>query len=791
MRERLSTRKLFGKFLLVQMPVFALASILGLTLLASIFASDERNQLSARVGNLAARVGALVARDTVQTDVAQMETYLGLLMSDTAVRCAEVTVSSHPVAAAPRKIGCKGQTGYQDLRLPVPGRPGQVMTIKFTDAELALVNAEKSRFTYAAITLSLLMASLASWFAFSWIIGRPVRDLLTAIRRSANKGGASYVSTHPSDELGTVIAAFNKMQGRLASEAEQRQQSLQRLQQIYEETPGLMFSMNCAGDITNVSGYWLETMGYERAEVIGKSLQHFLAVAPDAQKPAVVPLHGASIAAMPLQIATRGNAVLEVQLSAALQPPNDAGESDYLCVLNDVTSLNAASRRLRLQSVTDHLTQLPNRQAFVEFFDQINNPSDSPHGLTMLFIDLDNFKWINDTHGHEAGDVLLREAAFRIRRAIGEGDFLARLGGDEFAIILRDPESIAGAQAVADNILATMLQPFTIWEITAHVGCSIGIAGPLSAETDLSELMRLADLAMYKSKQDGRGKVTVYSAGVEAAMKIKLAGVDRVRLALEHHQLRLHYQPIICLKELRPCGAEALLRFEDGGSGLSPAEFIMAAENSGLIAPVGDFVVATGLDACRSLASGDSAALHYISVNLSPRQLEPGFMTGLLGQLRAQPALARHLVFEITETALLNHDERIAAFFTELRAMGARIALDDFGTGYSSLSHLANYPVDIIKLDRSFIRHIDNQLMPEAQRHLALVKAAATLCRELGIQMVAEGIETDGELATVVGLGITFGQGYLFSRALPEDALRDWVKAFGKHPARPMLSLVG
>lgn len=788
--QKLSTRKLFGKFLLVQMPVFALALLLGISVLTRIFSRDEVNQLNARVGNLSARVAALLAQSHVQSDPRQAETYLALLLADTAVRCAELVDSGRIVASAPRKIGCKGQSEYLDLEVPLPVARKQTIRLKYTTAELAVVNASKQRFNYLAMIMSLLLATLAGWVAFRLIVGKPVATLLGAIRRSARSGRAVRVTDRPSDELGTVIDAFNSMQERLAAEAERNMSALSHLQHIYKETPGLMFSMSAAGSITNASGYWLDTMGYARAEVIGLPLAQFIYTPPGSPPADVAKLLGHDIEDLALSLITRPGRVIEVLLSAKHHADPTGNNNDYLCVMTDVTNLNAANRKLRKQAATDHLTGLPNRQGLFEFFDALKREGkDALDGLTMLFIDLDNFKWVNDTHGHEAGDLLLQEVARRIAQKIGAGDYLARLGGDEFAVILRDPESLADAKLAAERVLAAMLTPFHVWQITAHIGCSIGVAGPLSSSSDLAGLLRFADLAMYKSKQDGRSKVTIYTTDLEAASASRARSVVHVRAALDRQQLRLHYQPIICLDSLTPCGAEALLRVEANGVTISPAEFIQAAEDAGLMGQVGDFILETGFAAGQSLTSGH-VALKHMSINLSPRQLEPSFTGKLLARLRAQPDLAARLMLEITETALLNYDEKISAFFNDVRALGARIALDDFGTGYSPLSHLAQYPIDVIKLDRSFISNIDDPLVPGARRNYALIKSASTLCQELNILMIAEGIETMGEMTVVKSLGIKLGQGFLFSRALPESAFRQWISQFDRrHLPGPALSL--
>lgn len=777
--QRLSTRRLFSKFLLVQLPIFALATVAVLALLSLTFLREEQNVLDARVGNMAARVSGVVARAPQGASVRQLEQTVGILMADPAIMCAELSTRGIVEAAAPPKVGCAGQQDYHVLTTRVGASADRLLTVRFSEAELTAVKANKRQFTQMALVVGLLMGTLASWFAFSLFVGRPVTSLLQAIRRSAETGTNETIASPPDDELGTVITAYNAMQQRLGQEASRNREALQQLQHIYDQTPGLMLSLDGEGHVTSVSGHVLDKLGYTRGEMLCNPLTDFLA---DPEHFAI--RNPGAVRDLPLTLRAAGGTTIEVLLSAVEATNPEGGCGHLLCVMSDVTRLNAMSQELRRQAVSDELTGLPNRKGFTDYLAQgAADGSLGREGACVLFIDLDNFKWVNDTHGHEAGDSLLRAAAQRIRGVLAAEDFVARLGGDEFAVVLRAEASRNDAKGTAERIIASMVRPFSIWQTKAHVGCSIGVAGPLSPGRDANELLRLADLAMYRAKQEGRNRAAVYSAELEASTATREAGINRVHTALEQQQLRLFYQPIIELDGLHPRGAEALLRIDAGQTSPSPAEFIRIAEEHGLIGRVGDFVVDTGLSAGSRLIQPGNPGLSYLSINLSPRQLDAAFMASLLERLRADPVLARHMMLEITETALLNDEDRISAFFAEARALGARIALDDFGTGYSSLSHVTRYPVDIIKLDRSFVRNIDSPMLATARRNQALVKAAATLCHELNIQIVAEGIETQGELETLRGFGIRFGQGFLFSRALPEAAFTDWVKAFSPEPA--------
>ena len=333
-----------------------------------------------------------------------------------------------------------------------------------------------------------------------------------------------------------------------------------------------------------------------------------------------------------------------------------------------------------------------------------------------------------------------------------------------------------------------MGRPFQLGSVSVFVGCSIGIANAGAEAHTPQDLLRLADLAMYKSKQDGRNRVTPYSVDLSAKAIERENVIARIRTAFKEKQFRLYYQPIVDLQTLKPAGAEALLRIQCPNEGLlPPAEIIRTAEETGMIAQVGEWVVEEG---CATGQNWLNAGWpEYLSINLSPKQFDPMFMASLILKLQRIGDVASKLVFEITESTLMDNPECVADFFAEIRATGARIAIDDFGTGYSSLNFIGRFPVDFVKLDRSFVRHIGDSENATAQRNLALIKATATLCHELGIAVVAEGIETAVELEKLRSIGINYGQGYLFSPALPETQYRAWATAFGNH-VRPSSRLV-
>ncbi|MBK8769109.1 MAG: EAL domain-containing protein [Rhizobiales bacterium] len=464
----------------------------------------------------------------------------------------------------------------------------------------------------------------------------------------------------------------------------------------------------------------------------------------------------------------------------AVVPDIESHHVSKLCVLSDISGLKEAQVELRRQAVTDHLTGLANRNGLFEHLLQMKSISEAERaGSALLFIDLDNFKSVNDTLGHEAGDQLLRAATGRLRSSISRKDFLARLGGDEFAIVLHGMRQASDANLVARRIIDAFANPFRLGEASAVVGASIGIAN-VSDSLDGDDVLRLADLAMYQSKQAGKNCITRYSNDLTAKVVNRDRIVRRIREALQRNQFAFHFQPIMNLETLKPIGVEALLRLESTDDGvLSPTDIIRCAEETGLIGGISNWTTAEGLAVAEAEQAHLAGRGRYLAINLSPKQMTGAFVADLVLKLRANPAIARALVFEITETALFRQDEDVGGMITSLRATGARIALDDFGTGFSSLGHIHRFPVDQLKLDRTFVKGLADDNC-DAQRRRAVIKATASLAQELGMEIVAEGIEDHESLMLLKSFGISVGQGYLFAPALPQASAMDWLDAFDR-----------
>jgi diguanylate cyclase (GGDEF)-like protein/PAS domain S-box-containing protein len=421
--------------------------------------------------------------------------------------------------------------------------------------------------------------------------------------------------------------------------------------------------------------------------------------------------------------------------------------------------------RLEHRVGRDPLTSLPNREVFTdELARALARHGRSSLDLGVLFIDIDAFRQINDSIGHEAGDRLLAEVAQRLREAVRVGDVVGRLGGDEFAVMLELLENDYEAVAVARRVLAAFSKPFEVGSVPVDVSASVGLATAKDSEKTAERLIHEADIAMYRAKAVGRNRFAIFDTELRIEVDRRLSLERDLRHALSRNEFEIHYQPVVSLADASVASCEALLRWTHGEWGLiSPDEFIPLAEENGLIVPIGAWVLGTAL---RQLAEWRAHGSEIgVSVNISPRQLTDesvGLMVAALLTETGVPPSA--LCLEITETAVLSDPIRTATRLAELRTLGVRIAFDDFGTGYSSLRHLSQLPVDVIKLDRTFVSALNR---PDARRDRAILIAVTTAARELGISVIAEGVEDTEQLAELHRAGCGYAQGFLFSEPRP------------------------
>jgi diguanylate cyclase (GGDEF)-like protein len=434
------------------------------------------------------------------------------------------------------------------------------------------------------------------------------------------------------------------------------------------------------------------------------------------------------------------------------------------------------AERSRFESLHDALTGLPNRLLFHDRAQQaLAAASRNGTRAALMIIDLDRFKEINDTLGHANGDALLRQVGPRVQRLLREADTVARLGGDEFGIVVPDIADAGVVRALAARLHEHLCLPVAIDEWTLDLEASIGIAVYPDHGEDVDLLMQRADVAMYVAKTTHAG-FELYASERDTYSVERLSLMGDLRRAIDQHELQLHYQPKIDLGSGVVAGVEALVRWQHPQRGMvPPSEFVELAERSGLIGALTMEVVENAVRQARSWA--DAGYLLPVSVNLSTRDLVdldlPQRIADVLARHGVEPAL---LELEITESVIMSDPMRARAVLTRLRAMGVKVAIDDFGTGYSSLGYLKRLPVDTIKIDKSFVLN-----MTTDESDAAIVRSTVELCRNLGLEVVAEGIEDERACALLRVMGCHTGQGYLFARPMAPSALGEWVRSWRPH----------
>ena len=530
------------------------------------------------------------------------------------------------------------------------------------------------------------------------------------------------------------------------------------------------------GRIIWCNGRLREMLGYDNDELLGLTIWDIShpddAHMADRDRPR---LHAGDIDTLTLEkrCLRKDGAAIWVRITTATRRAPDKELLYDVAILEDITTRKSAEARVKYLATHDELTALPNRTLFAELLEHaIETAKRYDRRCAVLFIDLDRFKIVNDSLGHEAGDLLLQEVAGRLRHCIRKSGVVARLGGDEFVVLLEELPSTAVAVDVARRVLASMHAPVKILGHECRVTVSIGIATYPDDAADAATLMKHADLAMYLAKDEGKNNFQRYSNDMSPMSVEQLELEMRLAHALERGELSLHYQPRVDIATGTIRAAEALLRWSNPDLGsVAPARFIPLAEDTGLIVAIGKWVIRR---ACEQNVAWQKLGLPevVVSVNLSPRQFkDPTLLADIvkiLGETGMRPEL---LELEITETMLMHHLDMAADQAAAMKALGVKLAIDDFGTGYSSLSQLKRFPIDTLKIDRAFVRDI-----PHSADDTAITRAVVSLGKALGVRVVAEGVETAAQFHFLRDNGCDEIQGFYFSRPCPPEAFADLLK---------------
>ncbi|HVS25704.1 MAG TPA: EAL domain-containing protein [Burkholderiales bacterium] len=439
----------------------------------------------------------------------------------------------------------------------------------------------------------------------------------------------------------------------------------------------------------------------------------------------------------------------------------------------DITPRKNAEKQLNYLANHDALTGLPNRLLMEDRLRQaIAQAHRNGYLAAVMLIDLDQFKMVNESLGHHAGDLLLMEVARRIKQCAREGDTIARLGGDEFTVILHNAGTVEHVSSIAQMILEEFSRPLTIDRQELFTSASIGISIYPADGDEPDALIKHADTAMYSAKKLGRSNHRFFTDDLNAKVRERIVLENGLRTAVQRNELRLYYQPKVNVASGRIIGAEALLRWQHPQLGLvSPEIFIPIAEETGLIVPIGEWVLRT---ACNQICVWHNAGHElHVAVNLSPYQLREQDLCDRITEIMLQTGVpANQLEVEITESVLVENAENAIAVLNTLKSQGIAIAIDDFGTGYSSLSYLGRFPLDILKIDQSFVRNITTD-----EGNTAIVRAILALAKSLGMKVVAEGVESNTQLSFLSAHGCDFAQGYFFSPPVEAERFVQLVKA--------------
>lgn len=577
---------------------------------------------------------------------------------------------------------------------------------------------------------------------------------------------------HPSvDELDVLVDSVNRMQARTRMALDARQESEGRVRLLLNSTSEAIYGIDLEGRCTFANSACLSMLGYtSEQDLVGHRIRDLIQPIDEDELYAEhdrCAVLSATISAQPYHC----NDEIHWRADGTSFPVEYWSRPMFregVLVGAVITFIDISERRqteetLHQLAYYDNLTQLPNRALFNDRLQQaLTNARRRQRVVALMLLDLDRFKIVNDTMGHEAGDKLLQEISSRLKASIRASDTVSRLGGDEFALIFTDVAEAQHVAHLAQKVLRQFVDPVVIDGREVFTGASVGVALYPADSEEAESLLKYADSAMYYAKEQGRNNYQFYSQEMTTRMQSRLQLETALRYAVEQQQFILHYQPQMNADNAHPVGVEALLRWRGpAGTLISPAEFIPLAEETGLIVPMGKWVLET---ACQQLKQWHEAGLETLTlaVNVAPRQIrDPGFVA-TVRDILTESGIAPHLLeLEITESILLEHGDDTLRTLNELKALGVILAIDDFGTGYSSLSYLKRFPIDRLKIDQSFVRDLATD--PD---DLAIVRAIIALAQALRLSVIAEGVETEQQHTLLLHEGCPAFQGYYFARPM-------------------------
>lgn len=555
----------------------------------------------------------------------------------------------------------------------------------------------------------------------------------------------------------------------------QNEKELRLAAGVFETANEAVMITNTHNEIIKVNSAFSDITGYLASEVINQNLTQFKFTSEDKsylKNIFTILKNQGSWQGELCSEQKNGEKYLQWLAISTMKDPNNRVEG-YVFLFSDITQRKADEQRIWKQANFDSLTGLANRGLFIEhFYRSIERAKRKNKLVALLFIDLDRFKYVNDTFGHAAGDLLLIEAGNRINKNLRKSDTVARLGGDEFALVLPDIDELHSVEAVVNKLLASLSQPYDLEGKNAFISASIGITIYPENGTDTETLLRNADSAMYKAKEKGRNASYFFTHEMDVNAQRRRALEQALHYALKNNELFLNFQPIINFETGEVTSCEALIRWKNSEFGfISPDEFIPLAEDVGLIIPIGEWVLKEACKVAMTWVTTRRETAPSISVNLSSYQFKKQDITQLVKQTLFETGLpASRLTLEITESLLVNDDESTLSQLEQLRALGVSLSIDDFGTGYSSLSYLKKFPINYLKIDKSFV--MDLVLDKESR---ALIEGILSMAKSLQLEVIAEGVETQAQAIFLKSRSCSYGQGYLYSKPLVDIAFQQYL----------------
>lgn len=643
---------------------------------------------------------------------------------------------------------------------------------------------------YGLFFINVLMLLLA-WAIISRKVLKPIKHLMHISDGLAAGNYSVRLRLDSDDEFGALSRVLNKSSAHIehllqdleAKQAtlKQAEVKLRRAALVYQHISDGIVITDADGHVQDINPAFSAITGYTADEMIGNRMNKLSAGRhmPDFFRALWSKLQKTGSWSGDIWNKHKWGKEFVSHLMISSCFNDDGSVNCRIGLFSDVTEKRRQEALIWRQAHFDHLTQLPNRQMFQESLKASMEQSQrSGRPFALIFLDLDLFKEINDTFGHDEGDVLLQQVAQRISKCCRCSDQVARLGGDEFIMIIQDLERLEDAYPICGKVLESVSQPYRLTVSEVRISCSIGVAFYPNDTDNATELLKYADIAMYAAKEKGRNQYCLFSSTMHDSVRQRHGLLRDLQLALDNRQIILHYQPIIHLQSGRVAKAEALVRWQHPEHGLvSPADFIPLAEDSGMIVPLGESIFHQAAKQASLWRKRFKENL-VVSINVSPAQFQSEGLSSKswINALRALGLPGSAITIEITERLLMEHQENVYEKLQEFRRAGIQIALDDFGTGYSSLSYLKRFNIDTLKIDQSFVHDL-----AENPENMALCKAIITMSHQLGIKVVAEGIECEQQHDLLLAAGCDYGQGYFYSKPISAERFTDWL---AKHDSR-------